>query len=147
MKVDKSFQIGAKHLHLFLESRFPTRWLTLLFPLLWRIKYMSTRLITCMRYLVVWSFFPPSFFSCLRDASCFNLVHSNWDGSGLSKKQKESKRLFLLNLLPLFYFHQSSISAIIVQMRQKKGKNGARKRCFSLKKPRAHQIFFSNKTH
>ena len=44
------------------------------------------------------------------------------DGSGLSKKQKESKKLFLLNLLPLFYFHQSSISAIIVQMRQKRVK-------------------------
>ena len=54
-------------------------------------------------------------------ARWFNLVHSLRGGSGLNKKRKESKKLPLLNLLTLFYVHQSSVSTVIVQMRQTDG--------------------------
>ena len=51
-KIIESFQISATLFHLLLQSRFPTIWLTLLFPLAWRVKYMLIRLITCVKSLV-----------------------------------------------------------------------------------------------
>ena len=52
MKIIESFQISATLFHLLLQSRFPTIWLTLLFTLAWRVKYMLIRLITCVKSLV-----------------------------------------------------------------------------------------------
>ena len=60
--------------------------------------------------------------------------------------RKEGKTLLFLNLLVLFCVHQSKISIIVVQMRQKRIKLERINDDF-LKKKRAHRVFFSNKAH
>ena len=91
MKADKSFQIKAKHLHLFLQTKFPLTWLTVLFSLVWLVKYISSCLITWMGSLVSWSMLISTSFSCFLDASWFNLVHSFWDGLGVNGKKVKWK--------------------------------------------------------
>ena len=86
MKADKSFQIKAKHLHLFLQIKFSLTWLTLLFSLVGLVKYISSCLITWMGSLVSWSMLISTSFSCFLDASWFNLVHLFWDGLGVNGK-------------------------------------------------------------
>ena len=88
MKVDKSFQINAKHLNL-------------LFPLVWHVKYMPDLLITLcgwLKFVYVYHFFHVS-------EMPIGLIWSICVEMGLAytKKQKENKKFQWLNLLTLFY--------------------------------------------
>ena len=78
---------------------------------------------------------------CLCDVSWFDLVHSSWNRSGLKKMRKEGKTLLFLNLLVLFCVHQSTISIIVVQMRQKRIKLERINDDFLQKKARTSSTF------
>ena len=78
---------------------------------------------------------------CLCDVSWFDLVHSSWNRSGLKKMRKEGKTLLFLNLLVLFCVHQSKISIIVVQMRQKRIKLERINDDFLQKKARTSSTF------
>ena len=93
MKIIESFQISATLFHLFLQSRFPTIWLTLLFPLAWRVKYMLIRLITCVKSLVPLILFTStSFYVSERSAGSIWSIHFDMSLAS-NKKRKTSKGL------------------------------------------------------
>ena len=92
-KIIESFQISATLFHLLLQSRFPTIWLTLLFPLAWRVKYMLIRLITCVKSLVPLILFTStSFYVSERSAGLIWSIHFDMSLAS-NKKRKTSKGL------------------------------------------------------